>query len=683
MATERIPVAVRGDFVEKETKGKPIPALCQLIWNALDADATKVSVELEHNDLAGGLSRIAVYDDGTGFARSQAPVLFGALGGSWKRLKRETAEKQRPIHGQEGKGRYKAFALGQSVTWRVVHGKESAERQSFAVELNSADLGNVSISDAESAPDAPRGVTVDIRDIIRDFRVFENEESLQELAETFALYLVNHSDVRIEIAGVRVDPANAILRQETFPLPMAIQEDGATYHFDLHLIEWKSETKRTLYLCTETGLPLEQVETRFQIPGYSFSAYLRSAYITKLEKDGRLELAGLDPALNDAVDLAKDTIKSHFRARAAEAAQSVVDRWKEDDIYPFSGDATSAVEVAERQIFDIVASEIQQFTPDLRDTPNKAQKLHLRMLRNAIERGPEELQLILREVLDLPVRKQKELAALLQETTLSAIITAAKTVADRLKFIDALESIVFDTETKKRLKERTQLHRILAENTWVFGEEYNLWVSDQGLRKVLEKHSHHLDKDIKIEDPVKIYGQKIGIVDLMFSRTSRRHRADDIEHLVVELKAPKVNIGADEIVQAKKYQLAVSSDERFQTVKGVRWHFVLVSNAYDEYARNEINGGPDADRRLITKTGNATVAIKTWGEIIEENRARLQFFQEKLQTTADESQAIQYLRDRHSALLKGVFEEDASAVEEGAPDNPDGGDEADEEGKAA
>ncbi len=204
--------------------------------------------------------------------------------------------------------------------------------------------------------------------------------------------------------------------------------------------------------------------------------------------------------------------------------------------------------------------------------------------------------------------------------------------------------------------------------------------SDQGLRKVLEKHSAHLDKNIKIEEPVKIYGQKVGIVDLMFSRTSRRHRADDIEHLVVELKAPRVDIGAAEIVQAKKYQRAVSNDERFQTVKGVRWHFVLVSNSYDDYARNEIEGGPDADRRLITKTGSATVAIKTWGEIIEENRARLQFFQEKLQTSADESQAIQYLRDRHSALLKGVFDEDA---EEEAPQNSDDDNEADEEEAAA
>lgn len=207
------------------------------------------------------------------------------------------------------------------------------------------------------------------------------------------------------------------------------------------------------------------------------------------------------------------------------------------------------------------------------------------------------------------------------------------------------------------------MHRILAENTWVFGEEYHLWVSDKGLKKVLEKHRAHLDANISIEEPVKVYGQKTAIVDLMFSRTSRRHRADDIEHLIVELKAPKVKIGSDEIVQVKKYQLAVTSDERFQTVSGVRWHFIVVSNEYDDYARGEIEGGPDRDRRLISRNPRATVAIKTWGEIIEENRARLQFFQEHLQSSADEGQAVQYLRERHSELLKGVFEDDAPAAD--------------------
>ena len=293
------------------------------------------------------------------------------------------------------------------------------------------------------------------------------------------------------------------------------------------------------------------------------------------------------------------------------------------------------------------------------------------MLRHAIERGPDDLQMILKEVLDLPERTQKELAALLQETTLSAIITAAKTVADRLKFIAALESIVFDPETKGRLKERSQLHKILAENTWVFGEEYNLWASDKDLTRVLEKHRDVLDPDIVIDDPVKVIGKKRGIVDLMLSRATRRHRANDIEHLVVELKAPRVKIGADEITQAKRYAMAVSGDERFNTVKGVRWHIWLVSNDYDDFARGDIEGGPDPARQLIHRKGNISVGIKTWGELIEENRARLQFFQEHLQHTADESAAIRYLQERHSKYLEGVIEidEEAAADDNGGTAN--------------
>jgi hypothetical protein len=366
----------------------------------------------------------------------------------------------------------------------------------------------------------------------------------------------------------------------------------------------------------------------------------------------------MEPLLSAAVENARSAIKDYFRDKSAEKARSLVDEWIAEDVYPYRGTPQNAIEKVERQVFDIVAVQVQELAPDLGTSSAKAKALHLRMLRNAIERGPQELQLILKEVLYLPARKQKELANLLQETTLSAIITAAKTVADRLKFISALESIVFDPETKGRLKERTQLHKILAENTWVFGEEYNLWVSDKDLRRVLEKHRDHLDPNIAIDEPVKVIGKSRGIIDLMFSRSTRRHRANDIEHMIVELKAPKVKIGADEITQIKKYAIAVTSDERFSTVDGVRWHFWLVSNAYDDFARHEIESGPDHERRLIARGPRHIVGIKTWGELIEENRARLQFFQEHLQHSADESTAIKYLQEKHSQFLEGVIVED-------------------------
>jgi len=341
-----------------------------------------------------------------------------------------------------------------------------------------------------------------------------------------------------------------------------------------------------------------------------------------------------------------------------EKAQNIVAEWKAAEIYPFTGEAATFLEQAERQLFDIVAVNVEKFIPDLAAASTKARSLHLRMLRLAIERGPDDLLVLLREVLELPERKQRGLAHLLQETSLAAVITAAKTVASRLKFIAALESILFGTETKERLKARSRLDRVLAENTWVFGEEYNLWGGDKAVRRVLEKHLRILGSDIIIDDPVEVTGEERGIVDLMLSRSVRGHRWGNTEHLIVELKVPQVVMGAAEVTQAERFAMAVSMDERFRTVPGIRWHFWALSNSYNEFARRRIGGGPDPERRLVLREENVAVGIKTWAELIEENRARLQFFQEQLQHSADESVAMRYLQERHSEYLRGVVETD-------------------------
>ena len=135
------------------------------------------------------------------------------------------------------------------------------------------------------------------------------------------------------------------------------------------------------------------------------------------------------------------------------------------------------------------------------------------MLRQAIEKSPEELQVILNEVLRLPKRQQEELAELLRDVSLSSIISSAKIVADRLKFLTGIEAVLFDPEPKKRLKERSQLHRIVAQNCWMFGEDFMLSVDDQSLTEVLRSHKKILGEDIVIDAPVKHVSQERGIVD--------------------------------------------------------------------------------------------------------------------------------------------------------------------------
>ena len=653
----RIPVEVQDDFLKRQTSAAPIKALSELIWNALDGDATRVIVEIVREDLAGGMSRIVVDDNGTGFSRDDARKLFRNLGGSWKRTTRRTLQRGRMVHGMEGRGRYKALALGRAATWKVCHESDGA-RSAFTVAMLEADIKGVEVSRADAANDRPTGVIVEIDDLHREFRSLASEDGRQELTEIFAFYLLDYPDVSIQIDGTELNPKDAIAEQASFSINAIVDDDGTAHPAELKLIEWRSGTRKTLYLCSQDGFPLDQVSTRFHVGSYTFSAYLKSPYIEALHRTDRLGLGEMDKHLRSAIDNARDAIKAHFRERDAERARSVVEEWKEEKVYPFEGEPESPIEAAERQVFDIVAVNLQSYSPDLEAAPTKSRALHLRMLKHAIERSPEELQLILSEVMQLPARKQKELADLLQETSLVAIITAAKTVADRLKFITALEAVVFDPEKRDRLKERSQLHKILAQNTWVFGEEYHLWVSDGDLRRVLQKHRDHLDPTIVIDDPVKVVGQKRGIVDLMFSAATRRHRSDDIEHMVVELKAPKVPLGADETTQIKKYALAVSQDERFATVDGLRWHFWLVGNRYNDMVKADIDGGPEPRRRLIQRTDKVQIGVKTWGELIEENKARLQFFQEHLEHNADESQALQYLKDRHSEFLAGVLDED-------------------------
>jgi Histidine kinase-, DNA gyrase B-, and HSP90-like ATPase len=280
--------------------------------DSLDADASNVRIEFAYDDLAGGMSKIHVYDDGDGFSRDEAKALFGNLGGSWKRRHRATKRN----HGQEGRGRYKAFALGKSVEWNVCYAAEDGNR-SFRIVLLDADLTDVSIGSDDLTPERGTGVVVTVGDLRHDYKAFGTAEGVQELTETFALYLENYKDARVLIAGEQIDPAKAIATRQLKQLqPVLI--DGNEYLVELEIVEWKRETKRTLYLCSSTGFPLDQVETRFHVPGFAFSGYLKSKYVDVLHEADAISLSEMDAPLTKTIEEARTAIKDYFRDRAAD-----------------------------------------------------------------------------------------------------------------------------------------------------------------------------------------------------------------------------------------------------------------------------------------------------------------------------------------------------------------------------
>jgi hypothetical protein len=58
------------------------------------------------------------------------------------------------------------------------------------------------------------------------------------------------------------------------------------------------------------------------------------------------------------------------------------------------------------------------------------------------------------------------------------------------------------------------------------------------------------------------------------------------------------------------------------------------------------------------------LGVKTWAELIEENKARLQFFKDHLQHNADDSSALRFLQEKHSRFLEGVMISDDDETDE-------------------
>ncbi len=648
MADQAYSVEVQTDFLEKITHARPIPALSEFIWNSLDADADSVSVRFDYNGI-GAMSAVVVTDNGYGMEFSEAPEMFRKLGGSWKKLSAKTKTTGRFLHGQEGRGRFKAFSIGRFAEWDVTYEK-GRELWTFKISINSNNIREVRISEEVKAhPAKQRGVILTITELHKDYEVFLSDNGIQEITEIFALYLVDYKNVSISVGSNKIDPSKAIFGRQS--LNLSDVSDGETsFPVRLEIIEWYSNTKRILYLCNDKGFPFSQADRRFQVGEYYFSAYLKSEYISKLQNENIINLADFNPLINKIIDEAQQKIKDYFRERAAQEACNIVAEWKEKNIYPYLGDAATALEQVERQVFDIVAVNVAQYLPDFEATPQKNKAFHLRLLRQAIEKSPEDLQLILSEILKLPKSKQEELAGLLRDVSFSAIISAAKIVADRLKFLTGLESILFDADSKNRLKERSQLHRIIAQNCWLFGEEFNLSVDDQSLTEVLRKHRKIIRDEIVINEPVKHISKERGIIDLMLSRSIRRHKANELTHLVVELKAPKVKIDVNEVMQIEQYAFSVKKDERFRSVN-TTWIFWVISDDYGDYAAERMNGR----NGLIHEKENIRIYVKTWAQVLDENRACLQFFQERLEYQADKGSSLKYLQDNYDKFLKGVL----------------------------
>lgn len=660
---QQIEVKVENDHIQRITTAKPLAAISELIWNAYDADAEEVRIELSEGQLTK-LGTIRVIDDGVGIPVEDVETFFQSLGGSWKKRAGKT-DGGRSIHGEKGQGRFKAFALGDRVTWVSQHGGRK-----FSISGDKSDLKRFSVSD--SVPTGKTGCIVEIQDVVRDFEIRAEDGFADQVRDVFALQLYEDPKFRIVYDGEEIDAREAIKGVTPYEITTTL-ENGREYRAELDVIEWKKKVDRKLLLCLPGRFSFHEMAPGIQARGFDFTCYLTAEHFQALADDNTEGLVELDPASMALVEAAKAKLREHFRLREAERSRSKIQEWKEAKVYPYEGKASGPIEVNERQVFDVVALNLADYSPDFDRAPVKQQKLILQLVKAAIESGPSALPSILEKVVDLPKGKQEELADLLRKTSLTAVINAAKAVTDRLEFLRALQILVYDPASKRQLLERSQLHRVIAQETWIFGEQFNLMNDDEDLSAVLRSHVELLGSasdnggqrdQLAPNQPVLDAEGKAAIVDLMLSCRVPTATDDERKHLVVELKRPSQHLNEDVLGQIKKYAKAVALDDRFKH-SNVEWDFVAIANRFTKDAEFEARQ-KDKPRGLILEIDDPIkirVWAKTWGEIIQESEGRLTFYKRRLEYQATDKEALRYLSKINADYLSDEVKTRISELE--------------------
>jgi len=645
----KVHVTAKRDFLESLTNAKPLDGLAEIIWNGFDAEASHVQVFFEFNDM-DGIEAIKVRDHGYGIDRAKVENYFGNLGESWK--KAQQRQNGRALHGKNGKGRFKAFGLGEQIEWNTSY-RHAGKVYSYKINGSAQTLDDFEITDPVESKSQSLGTEVSIYNLRKDFRSLRQENAPQELAKKFAAYLTEYPNLKLEYNGTTVDPKSAQTGHKNYPLGDIKLGDGRSIAVEVSIIEWNIAAERVLHLCDAKGISLDEVPAgqTIRAPGFNFTAYIKSELFRELDSQNQLGLPELHPDVQVILKAAKNKIKEHFRMRLLEKQGMVVDRWKKEHIYPYEEKANlDPVEMAERQVFDILAVNVESYLPSFEDADVKSKKFTFRLLAQAIRENPDSVQEIIGEVLGLKKADQDDLADLLKKTPLSSIISSAKIVANRLDFLNGLETLLFDKENKKKLLERDQLHKILENEAWLFHEEFALAGSEQRLEEVLNKHLDKLGKREDDPDPVVVGDGKTGRVDLLLHKVTQP-RTGEYDYLIVELKRPLKKIDDEVLTQIKKYANAVAGDERFRDVP-TRWTFVAISNDMDDFARSEANQR-NRPKGLVSDNAeqNITVWAKTWGEVINDARARLRFVNEQLAYQADNDSAKAYLNKAHAKFI--------------------------------
>jgi hypothetical protein len=630
-------------------------AIAELIWNALDAEATEVDVAIERNEFGAPMT-VTIRDNGHGMASDQVVDYFLTEGDSWKKGRRFSSTMLRPMHGQLGRGRLLAYAVADVVQWSTVAEIEGQKRRT-TIRGSRAEPAGFDIGESQETDD-PAGTVAELTLMATQKAARIGDEAFRgSLIELLGESLIAFAGTVVRWDGSQLLTDGHVLKREEIDLPLfALDVLRGHQQPSLVAVEWVNSKRgsKRIHLCNEAGAVVTTHKPDLVPSSTGWSAYLKWSGFADPQLMGIADLHHPEFTHRDLLDGAARSLNDYLTARLQAAKSDLVREWKLERVYPFTGEPADPIEVAERELFDIVAVIASDSIPK-KGTDQK--RLTLGLLKAALESEPGRLSRALQALVKLEPDDLDQLDRLLIRTPLGSVIRAATRVTDRLDFVNGLASLLYADETRRVFREVDQLHPMLVREPWMFGDEWDNCLSEHGLTRVVRAVAATQSPETVVAvEPVTLENGQRGRVDILFHKAMPESERD--RHLVVELKRPG-KLTMQHFGQVTNYAVAITNHPEVARTNTV-WDFWLVGTELDDSVAAQRSD--DSNRKGFVKDyGRYRLWIIDWGELLDSIRRKYEAFRSALEVVPTTEDGLKYVRRVHAQYLPvGCAETDDS-----------------------
>ncbi|WEK18667.1 MAG: ATP-binding protein [Candidatus Pedobacter colombiensis] len=618
-------------------------AVAELIWNGFDASASIIDIKFNSNEI-DHINELNIVDNGTGINLAELTDTFGSFLDS---VKRGSFQRSSYIRGKKGKGRFSFIAFANTAVWSTVFlDMESEKCLAYDVTIHANDKDHYNDDNKRIAETSQTGTWLKLSDLhgVTAYS-FQCDEFINFLKYEFGWFLLLNSknNFILSINGVPLK-YDDILGDHEVSDRIISDAKIVDHKFTITYVRWNEKIGDKFYYYFLNGEKKEKFKqlTSFNNNAINFfhSIYIESDFFddfTFSDSEESEPLFGNTPNNPVFKTLVKE-LQQIINLKQKEfvrinGANELISKYERNGVFPKF--KNNKYEQEKRKDLVEVVREIYCIQPKifkgLNETQEKTSIGFINLLLDTDER--ENILSILEGIVNISSEERENLSVLLKKTGFAHITRTINLIENRFKTVELLKTLVFDL--KHFSNERDHIQHAIADNYWLFGEQFHLVTANEGFEKLLSNYLHLVDgltkpPKVKIQDEEKNRRPDLFMCRQRSVPDPNNHDDDIEENIMVELKRPTVTIGKEQLRQIEDYMDFITRLDQFNS-QTRKWKFFVVSNKVDEYIEKQYDEFKGKGKRYLVKSwGNLEVFAMTWDDVFRNFIVKHKYLLDKL-----------------------------------------------------